>query len=521
MRRFLLAPVVAVTVSAAAFIGGAAPEGNATVGLRLVDATTGEAVGGMVRIRAAGRDQPLTLPRLLDRMRGLERSEVRAGWHVVPVRGAALEVPRQKLTLEAIHGLESARATLEVDMTKSAPAELTVKLPMLFRPAEQDLAAGNTHLHLRDMTRSEADDYLRQIPAADGLRVLFISYLERHLDDRSYITNNYPIGDLDFPGAGTLYSNGEEHRHNFDGFGQGYGHVMFLAIKRLVQPVSLGPGITKAGNDDLPLRSGIDNARKQGGTVIWCHNTFGHEDVPNMLAGRLDALNVFDGSRKDAYEDTYYRFLNLGLRVPLSTGTDWFLYDFARVYVRAEKNLSIAGWLDGLKKGRTLATNGPLVTLTVAGRPPGDVLALDQPKPLRAEARAVGRHNFGKLQLVRNGTVIHQETAQPVEGGFTAKLARTVTVDEPAWFAARIETAVRNEFDQPLFAHTSPVYANLSGRRVFDVESARALLQMVEQAVADIRARGRFSSDAARDRLLVLYTQAANDLRARINNRGR
>src|SRR5262249_17824058 len=156
----------------------------------------------------------------------------------------------------------------------------------------------NTHLHLRGLTKEDADEYLRQIPAADGLRVMFISYLERHKDDATYITNRYPIGELkQFEATGVLFNNGEEHPHNFRADGQGYGHVMFLDIKQLVKPVSLGPGITGAGDDDRPLRPGIEDARKQGGTVIWCHNTNGFEDVPSALAGQLDALNVFDGSR--------------------------------------------------------------------------------------------------------------------------------------------------------------------------------------------------------------------------------
>ena len=48
----------------------------------------------------------------------------------------------------------------------------------------------------------------------------------------------------------------------------------------------------------------------------------------------VDALNVFDGARIGTYEDGYYRYLNIGIRLPISTGTDWFLYDLARVYAK-------------------------------------------------------------------------------------------------------------------------------------------------------------------------------------------
>ena len=250
--------------------------------------------------------------------------------------------------------------------------------------------------------------------------MLFISYLERFKDDATYITNRYPVGDLkQFTATGVLVNNGEEHRHNFASHGQGYGHVMFLNIKELVKPVSLGPGITGAGNDDRPLRPGIDDARKQGGTIIWCHNTFGFEDVSHVLAGRLDALNVFDGTRSGTFEDGYYRYLNIGLRLPISTGTDWFLYDFARVYAKVPGKLTVPAWLDALKAGKCQATNGPLLTLSVDGKEIGDVIRLDAARTIKIEVAGVGRHDFQKLQLVQNGHVIATADAKKKDGVWT------------------------------------------------------------------------------------------------------
>src|SRR5262245_65353397 len=51
------------------------------------------------------------------------------------------------------------------------------------------------------------------------------------------------------------------------------------------------------------------------------------------------------GSRIGKYEDNYYRYLNLGLRMPISTGTDWFMYDFSRVYAEVRGKLTIPAWL--------------------------------------------------------------------------------------------------------------------------------------------------------------------------------
>ena len=47
--------------------------------------------------------------------------------------------------------------------------------------------------------------------------------------------------------------------------------------------------------------------------MIWAHNLFGFEDIPNWITGRVHANNIFDGSAAGSYKDTYYRYLNVGL----------------------------------------------------------------------------------------------------------------------------------------------------------------------------------------------------------------
>jgi hypothetical protein len=523
MRKLLVLAFTASAVALCLYLQ-ASSKADATVKLRvrLVDADTGKDVPGIVRAFRIGEDKPLPLPGLYDRLKGLKREPAMSGWCVVPAAGGATELPRAKVRLEAVSGLETALTTEEIDLGKNPPEEIVVKLKTILKPEATDLVAGNTHLHLMNLTAEDSDEYLKQIPAADRLKVLFISYLERFKEDVNYITNRHAIGDQkQFGATGVLVNNGEEHRHNFGSHGEGYGHVMFLNISKLVKPVSLGSGITGAGTDDTPLRPGIEDARKQGGLVIWCHNASGFEGVPNTLAGRVDALNVFDGTRAGTFEECYYRYLNIGMRFPISTGTDWFVYDFSRVYAKVQGPLTIPKWLDAVKAGRCLATNGPLLTLTVDGKDIGDVLALDKPKAVRVEVTATGRHDFQKLELVQNGKVIQTEMGKAKDGVYTAKIVREVRLDESAWFAARIDSPVKNELDRQLFAHTSPVYVDLAGKGVFDVETGRLLLKRLEQAREEIRTRGKFTDDAARDRILAVYADTAKDLTKRINQRGK
>jgi hypothetical protein len=522
MRPVFLVPPCALALGLCAYLGRSGPDaGPARVRLKLLD-SEGKGVTGVVRVFPEGRDEPLLLPGLFDRLRGLKTAREVRGWYTVPKEGAETSLPRSRLRLEAFSGLESALARREIDLRDKAPGEVPIKLSFLFRAKKEKLVAGNTHLHLRNLSKAGADEYLKTIPAADGIEVMFISYLERKSEDKTYITNRYPIGEpKPLAARGVLFNNGEEHRHNFKPFGQGYGHVMFLDIQKLVRPVSMGPGITGGGDDDRPLKTGMEEARGQGGAILWCHNTFGHEGVPSALAGRFDALNVFDGSRGDRYEDMYYRCLNIGLRLPLSTGTDWFLYDFSRVYARVEGELTVKSWLEALKAGRCAATNGPLLRLSVDGRGPGAVLKLDAPRTLRVVAEGVGRHPFERLQLIRNGRVVQEGRPGKKDGGYLARLARDVRVTEPAWFAVRIDGKARNEMGQVLFAHGSPCYVDFKGQRPFDLDSARALLKRIEEGRADIAARGTFSGAKVKAKLVGLYDQAAEDLRSRINKRGK
>ena len=522
MRKLLCALVCSALLGACALLSGRGGESPAKVHFQLIDSATGTNIGGIVRVMPIDGRQPVELRGLVDRLRGLKKSDALNGWYVVPAGGAETTLPPKRYRVEALSGVETSLALQEIDLTAEQTTTVTIKLDPIFRPEERGLVAGNTHLHLQGLTKDECEDYLRSVPAADGIRVMFISYLERAEIDKAYITNRYPIGDLrDFDATGVVFNNGEEHRHNFDAWGQGYGHVMFLDIKELVKPVSLGPGITAAGFDDRSLRPGIDEARRQGGTVIWCHNTLGHEDVPSALAGRLDALNVFDGARLGTYEDNYYRYLNIGLRLPISTGTDWFIYDFSRVYARVEGKATAKSWLGALKAGRNLVTNSPLLSLTVDGKVVGDTLKLEKSRKLHIMADGRGRHDFQKLQLVQNGKVVVSEPAQKVGRAYDARIERDVFVDSPTWFAVRIESTTKNELDQQLFAHTSPVYVEMAGQHLFDVESGQALIKQMEQGRDDIRARGKFSSTAARDRLLATYDEAIRDLAERIGRRAK
>jgi hypothetical protein len=524
MFRLAMAGSVLLALPGASATGHHEQTDGPTCSLRieLVDADTNEPVPGLIEICTEQGQRP-HVHQLLDRGLGLPAEEAIHHWHVL-ARPMAVQVSQGKYTLRAFSGLETEMASVDVDVTGQSSARVRIPLKRFYAGRQQGWQAANTHVHLRKTTRPETDRYLIECSKADGLDVVFVSYLERPSEHDDYSTNKYTRRELqDLSNAHTHFDHGEEHRHNFTAWEEGYGHVMLLNIPELIHPVSIGPGITDGGTDGTPIRSGISQARAVGGRVIWCHNNWGLEDIPNWLSGRLDANNIFDGGTHGSYQHSFYRYLNVGLRVPFSTGTDWFMYDFSRVYVRHDQRLSPEDWLAHLASGKSYITNGPLLEFSVAGKTLGQDVSLDQPGDVRIVGRGVGRVDFERLELVCNGRVIETAKSRDATGHFRADLDVAIRIDEPCWLALRTPPPSApdqglttktplNEYGRELFSHTSATFVDVAGKRVFDRPSAENLLSEMKENQQFIARRGKFADDDERRRVLDVYDQAIEKL---------
>lgn len=490
------------------------PKGRCQLRIDVVIADDGEAVPAVVRI--VNPQSGKTIPLSGEIHRNLN-------WYSLDA-AATVAVPQMKLRIEAIRGLDTERETAEIDLTGRAEASVKLSLKNFYDANFRGLRGGNTHLHLMKLTHEEALRYLSVVPQSDAIDLVYLSYLRRVPDERHYISNQI-VADSFSGGSlhrlsqhGILFDNGEEHRHNFGRGDQGYGHVMLLDLERLIKPVSLGPGIMGEGTDDTPLQTGIRAAHEDQATVIWCHNKFGFEDIPNWMAGLIHAQNIYDGGTHGTYEDTFYRYLNLGLKVPFSTGTDWFMYDFSRVYVPLHEELTSAKWLKELRDGRSFITNGPLLELEAERGGLGDTLALPAPNRVTFMGKAMGRLDFGRLEMIYNGKVVDHADAKQEGGYFHADKHFRVEIDKPGWVALRIEPddARVNELGRPLFAHTSPIYIEVGGKTIFDIETAKQLVAEMKDSVETIKSLGKFTSDATRAQLLSVYETEIQKLEQRI-----
>jgi hypothetical protein len=171
-----------------------------------------------------------------------------------------------------------------------------------------------------------------------------------------------------------------------------------------------------------------------------------------------------------------------------------------------------------LKRGRSTITNGTWLELSVNEADPGDTLACHRPRTIPIKARAIGRNDFGRVELIRNGEVVAGAGAVATGDHFAVSFEMEHELKEPEWWALRIAhpNSGRNELNQPLFAHTSPVYIEYQKQRVFDRPTAQSLIDEMELSTKQIRRHGKFANDGELQGVLGIYRQAIAALTARM-----
>ncbi len=456
----------------------------------LRDARTGAPVAAKVRVTNTASNESYLPESAIKTMPQRTQPDVR---HYFYARGDyEAAVPPGRYRIEVVRGIDY---SAEVQFTEVG-AGITHVHDFEVRPLRDLHAAGwysgNTHTHYHLEIDENPDDRLRMVPPAEGLDVSCISYLIRN--DSPYITNRYPVGRLpEFSKHGTLMDMGEEARNNSTFGTIGYGHCLFLDIPRLVEPVSTGLLSWDGKAHDYPTLSMLcEEAKSIGGITIWCHNGMGMELPVTAALGHLDAFNLADGL--DADYERYYSLLNAGFRLPVSSGTDWWVYDHNRVYVQIDGELDYDKWIAGLRAGRTFVSNGPLLEFTVNGRKAGATLGgLDPGEPLQVEARADSRLPFDRLEILQNGEVVAEVLAA---GQREAALQREIKVTRGGWIAARVRSSSKTHAGTKVFAHTSPVYLRVPGSPHRSAEACGVFIDEIENSMRFIRKNYTFASQA-------------------------
>lgn len=421
-----------------------------------------------------------------------------------------VDVPRGMTQIIVERGTEYVPARLVLDAPAQGVLAAEIELERWSDLADRGWHPGNTHIHY-DEKETRPDERLWLDPRIEDLRMTAVSILRRR--DLEYATNRYPVGMLtDFSSAHHYVQCGEENRHNAKPWSPGYGHVMLLGIHNVVDPVSRGVLVDAFDPDYPPLCYACDDARRQGGIVIWCHNGQGMEAPVAAALGKLDAFNLFDPNWNDVEYDIYYQMLNAGLKLPASTGSDWFISSANRVYAYTGGAFDYESWVQVLKGGRTFITNGPALFLSVEGQELGEEIEASPGDRLSALVRWQSHYPIHRVELIFNGSVVAHQVIE--HGATEGHLESDIAVSADGWVAARLSSDARDSFFQPVFAHTSPIYVKTGLASQEKRNAAASFNDAIEGSLEWVRAKGRFYTDGQRQEVVDLFREGQEVYRA-------
>jgi hypothetical protein len=192
-----------------------------------------------------------------------------------------------------------------------------------------------------------------------------------------------------------------------------WGHTGLLGLtKHLVLPGYAGYAGTPAASL-FPDNSFVAEQGHQQGALFGYVHPFDEYPDPSDTAtaltnalpidvglGDVDYIEVVGFSDHLTTARVWYQLLNCGFRIPAGAGTD-AMTNFAslrgplgtdRVFVRSPVPLDHSRWLAALKAGKTMATNGPLVSLKANGAEVGQEVKLPA-----AEARSASKSGSGPM----------------------------------------------------------------------------------------------------------------------------
>jgi hypothetical protein len=160
-------------------------------------------------------------------------------------------------------------------------------------------------------------------------------------------------------------------------------------------------------------------------------------------------------------QEIYYHILNAGLRLPPSAGSASGVLPnpvgYNRVYVHLDKELTYAGWSEGLKAGRSFVTNGPLLRVTANGKQPGHVFRADRDKGIKLDLKAelTTQDPIRFVEIIKNGEIARRVSYEEVmkSGSLGA-----VDFGQSGWVLVRVITDNTKTFR---FASTAPFYVEV------------------------------------------------------------
>ena len=426
-----------------------------------------------------------------------------------------IDLPVGAVQVEVIKGFEHrpVRTTLTVEpATRHVAIEL--ERPIDLRP--QGWMTADSHVHF--LAPSTA---LMQAAAED---VSLVHLLATQWGDQFTSVNDLPWGSMTDPSGRYAVILGTENRQNM------LGHIGLLGARHPILPMAAGGAPEGRIGDALTelMADWADRCHTQGGLVVAAHFPLPYAEIAtDIVTGRIDAVEMqcFAPGLDNPSILEWYRFLNCGYRLPVLGGTDKMSAEVpvgaVRTYARIEAGAAptFDAWSEAVRAGRTFATSGPVIELSVDGHSPGDVLSLPASGArLEAHVRVrAAQPVISAVEVVVNGQIV--ALGESAEGTDDLSLKTPIDIRSGAWIAARSRSdhEIHSAFNTSMASHTSPVYVDVQDRPLLGVNDAETILEIIEGTLRWVNTMAPVERPVDRRRMSELIAASATLLRDRMD----
>jgi TolB protein len=432
---------------------------------------------------------------------GYDRRERKFEAHYFHASGdVEVNVPVGTVTVEVMKGFTHRLVKKVVEVKEGKTANVVAELKPLdwANPAGERWTSSDLHVHMNyaGTYRNTPKHLVEQAEAEDlGIVNDLIVNKEQRFPDIAY--NGKQLDEAS--NADTLVVHGQEFHTSY------WGHLGLLNLGGGVLLPGYAGYPNTAAASLYPMNADVaDMAHARGALVGYVH-PFDEDPQPlvnpdkantnelpvDVALGKVDYMEIVGFSDHKATAAVWYRLLNLGFRIPAGAGTDamanyaWLRgpVGMNRVYAKVPAGpLKTENFLEALKKGRTLATNGPLLQYSLEGKESGDEIELSAAKTdVKFTAKLRSIVPVDHLEVVCNGQV---KRALELNGSRdAADVSGTIALDKSGWCLLRASSdqAEYPVLDNYLYATTSPIYVTIGGQKPRSAEDAKYFLAWIER----------------------------------------
>jgi TolB protein len=440
---------------------------------------------------------------------GYDRNERPFEAHYFHTRGEdSVTMPAENFHVDVMQGFErplkSKMVITASGTNRYVKIQLAPKWPL--GDANEQWVSSDLHVHMNyGGTYRSNPGILAWQAKAEGVQLInnLIVNKEQRFPDIAYDGRGLdPTSD-----AATLIVHGQEFHTSY------WGHRGILGpLNHILLPGYAGYPNTAAASL-YPMNADVYDLAHAEGALVGAVHPFDEEPNPfanppqnitdelpvDMALHKLDYMEIVGFSDHKSTAAVWYRLLNLGFHLPAGAGTDATTdyaapirgnVGFDRVYVRVPSGpLSLKSFYEGLKKGRTFATNGPLIEFTLGGQMVGSELKFDAPQsaiPFTAKLHSIVP--LDHLEIVCNGRVA--QTLKLEGARDSADVHGTLSLNSSGWCVLRAwtENAEYPVLDKYVYATTSPIYVTITGKPLRSPEDAKYFAAWIAQTI-DVTSR--------------------------------